>query len=263
MQDFYCGGSKLEERSGLVIYPRKIREKFISRAYDAVLVDLETQLSSLALSNSCSYTIADDGFTTVAKNLVEGVTIGRSDSRSLTIEIIPVSPSELHGVAIAKGWENLITLSRTGSKLRKHPSGFFAALPCSPAAFVSDDAGANARSRRSASRRHPDIIFLPCFAHEASLLCGDLVKMSRATTVLANAAFLTTFINASSSKWLPLMRDEEKKMNGGKGKPRDLATAVITRWTSTWLSLCSVVEKRISLQRLLLSDTGTRADICE
>jgi hypothetical protein len=48
LQDFYCGGSKFVERSGLVIYPRKISEKFISRAYDAALVDLETQLSSLA-----------------------------------------------------------------------------------------------------------------------------------------------------------------------------------------------------------------------
>jgi hypothetical protein len=93
LQDFYCGGSKVVERSGLVIYPRKIREKFISRAYDAALVDLETQLSSVALSNSRSYTIADDGFTTVAQNHVDGVTIGRPDSRSLTIGIIPVSPS--------------------------------------------------------------------------------------------------------------------------------------------------------------------------
>jgi hypothetical protein len=67
LHDFYCGCSKFVEGSGLVIYPRKIREKFISRAYDAALVDLETQLSSLALSNSRSYTIADDGFTTVAR----------------------------------------------------------------------------------------------------------------------------------------------------------------------------------------------------
>jgi hypothetical protein len=92
------------ERSGLFIYPGKIRKKFIGSAYDAALVDLETQLSSLALSNSRSYT--------VAKNHVDGVTISRPDSRSLTIGIIPVSPSELHGVAIAKGWENLIMLSR-------------------------------------------------------------------------------------------------------------------------------------------------------
>jgi hypothetical protein len=188
LQDFYCGGSKFVEPSGLVIYSRKIREKFISRAYDAALVDLETQLSRLALSNSRSYTIADDGFTTVAKNHVDGVAIGRPDSRSQTIGIIPLSPSELHGVAIAKGWENLITLARTGSKLSKYHSGFFAALPCSPAAFVSDDAGENARARRIASLRHPDIIFLPCFAHQASLLCGDLVTQSRAATFLANAA---------------------------------------------------------------------------
>jgi hypothetical protein len=84
------------------------------------------------------------------------------------------------------------------------------------------------------------------------------VTKSRAATVLANAAFLTNFINASSSKWLPLLRHEQMKMNGGKGKPRALATAVITRWTSTWLSLCSVVENKLPLQRLLLSDTGAR-----
>jgi hypothetical protein len=143
------------ERSGLVIYPGKIRKKFIGGAYDAALVALETQLSSLALSNSRSYTIADDGFTTVAKNHVDGVTIGRLYSRSLTIGIIPVSPGELHGVAIAKGWEIFIMLSRMGSKLSKYPSGFFATLPCPPAAFVSDDAGANARARRIASLRHP------------------------------------------------------------------------------------------------------------
>jgi hypothetical protein len=107
LHDFYCGCSKFVERSGLVICPRKIREKFSSRAYDAALVDLETQLSSLALSKSRSYTIADDGFTTVAKNHVDGVTIGRPDSRSLTIGIIPVTPSELHEVAIAKGWDGI------------------------------------------------------------------------------------------------------------------------------------------------------------
>jgi hypothetical protein len=51
------------------------------------------------------------------------------------------------------------------------------------------------------------------------------------------------------------------KMNGGKGKPRALATAIITRWTSTWLSLFSVVENKLPLQRLLLSDTSTREPI--
>jgi hypothetical protein len=153
----------------------------------------------------------------------------------------------------------------TGSKLSKYPFGFFAALPCSPATFVSGDAGANARARGIASLRHAAIIFLPCFAHQASLLCGDLVTKSRAATVLANAAYLTTFIIASSSKWLPLLRDEQMKINGCKGKPRALATAVITRWTSTWLSLCPVVEKKLPLQRLLLSDgrcvTLTRCNI--
>jgi hypothetical protein len=258
LQDFYCGGSKCVERSGLVIRPEKSRKKFIRRAYDAALVDLETQLSSLALSDSRSYTVAGGGFTTVAKNHVDGVTIGRPDSWSLTIGVIPVSPSEPHGVAIAKGWEQLILLSRMESKLSKYPAGFFAALPCSPAAFVSDDAGANARARRIASLRHPDVVFLPCFAHQASLLCGDLVARSRAATVLADAAFLTNFINASPSKWLPLLRDEQTRLNGGKGKVRALATAVVTRWTSTWLSLCSVVENKLPLQRLLHSDAGVR-----
>jgi hypothetical protein len=111
LQDFHRGGAKWVERSGLVIRPEKSRKKFIRRAYDAALVDLETQLASLALSNSRSHTIPDGGFTTVAKNHVHGVTIGRPGSWSLTIGTIPVSPSEPHGVAIAKGWEQFIMLS--------------------------------------------------------------------------------------------------------------------------------------------------------
>jgi hypothetical protein len=148
-----------------------------------------------------------------------------------------------------------------GSKLSKYLAGFFAALPCSPAAFVSGDAGVNARARRIASLRNPGIIFLPCSVHQAILLCEDLVTKSKASNVLANASFVTHFIIASSSKWLPLLRDEQMKLQGGKGKTKALATAAVTRRTSPWLSLCSVVENRLPLQGFLLSD-GSITEHC-
>jgi hypothetical protein len=106
------------------------------------------------------------------------------------------------------------------SNISKYLADSFAALPCSPAAFVSGDAGVNARARRIASLRNPGIIFLPCSVHQAIFLCEDLVAKSRASNVLANASFVTHFINASSSNWLPLLRDELMKLQGGKGKVR-------------------------------------------
>jgi hypothetical protein len=64
-------------------------------------------------------------------------------------------PSEVHGVAIAKGWEHLILLGGRGAPLDDYPAGFAVPLPGSPSAFVSVSSGPNVRTREIASVRHP------------------------------------------------------------------------------------------------------------
>jgi hypothetical protein len=59
--------------------------------------------------------------------------------------------------------------------------------------------------------------------------------------------------NKSTAKWLPVLRRE---MIETRGRAWSLVVSVVTRWTTTWLSACSVLQSKDALQRVFSSNVG-------
>jgi hypothetical protein len=148
---------------------------------------------------------------------------------------------------------DLILLGGRGAPLDDYPAGFAVPLPGPPSVFVADSSGPNVRARAYASLRHPDIIFIPCFAHIFGLLCGDYLTASHHSAVIAKSQHVVHFFNSSSSLWLPLLRTEVSRT---LGTSHALVSAVATRWTSTWLSAVSVLLVRDALASLFTASAA-------
>lgn len=246
LQAFYIGEGDLTG-SPLLITKRKIRNVILPARFEEAVLSIRERIEEGFMRRD-GYTIQNDRWISSAKSHVFGVNIASSDSRRQTVGIYPVLPSALHGVAISKSWEKLVILSREDAPVDEYPKGFFARLPGPPTAFCSDSAGANGRARRIASLRHPNLIFVPCYAHQLAQMCGDyLVKCSKASTIV-DSLYLTHFFNSSASTWLPILQEEVVKISG---KATTLVSAVVTRWTNSWLCAMSVLQCKDAFIRCL------------
>jgi hypothetical protein len=159
LQDYYLGSAERPAKSGLVNFPAKIRTKSLPLLFEEAVERSSARISRSPLREQ--FTLADDGWASRHKTHCKTGTIGAPGVPAEIFALCPVSPSELHGVSIARTWKMLILVSDRGAPLEDYPLGFALRLPRSPSAFVSDSAGPNVRARAIASLRHPNIIFLP------------------------------------------------------------------------------------------------------
>jgi hypothetical protein len=160
------------------------------------------------------------------------------------VALFRILPSELHGLAIVKGWEKLILLGDRAAPLEYYPSGVAVPLPGSPCALVSDSSGPNELARAIASLRHPIIIIIPCFAHILALLCGDYLMGSRRSAVIAKSQQLVHFFNSSSSLASVAAR------RGEQHPGNDLVGSVCGR---------NKVDFHVAVRRLSAANTGRAA----
>jgi hypothetical protein len=163
--------------SGLVVHPAKIRADMLPLRYNEAVVRSRDRIGASLLREQ--FTLADDGWSSPRKVHYTTITIGAPRVPLETVALFRILPSELHGLAIAKGWEKLILLGGRAAPLEDYPSGFVVPLPGSPCAFLSDSSGPNVRARAIASLEYPNIIVFPCFAHILALLFGDYLMGSR------------------------------------------------------------------------------------
>jgi hypothetical protein len=126
-------------------------------------------------------------------------------------------------------------------------------LPHRSDPFVLDSAGSNTRARRILALRRPIIMFVPCFAHIFALICGDFTTLLSHAYTIANYMLFVSFLNNSSSLWLPLLREEMIRCNGDVVA---LILPVATRWTSTWISAVSVLQCKSAFSSVLTSQNG-------
>lgn len=119
----------------------------------------------------------------------------------------------------------------------------FMILPTSPAVAVCTDfAGADVRERHICSVRHPNVVFIPCFAHLASLQCGYLITLRPHAHVVSDCLHIARFFTKSKSKWTPRLQDAMKQVYSSSFSS---VTAVFTRWTSTWILLVLFEQKKL------------------
>lgn len=182
--------------------------------------------------------------------------IGRPGIPSQTIGILPVQPRSLIGIYIAKGIENFNIIKCSQRREKQNPQSvgeqynFIPTVP--PFEVCTDSAGTNVRAKYICALMHPSIVFIPFFAHLTSLQCGDLLTIYPHASVIGDCLHDFKFFNNSTSKWLPGLIDCMKQVFGSSFI---LVTAVITRWTSTWISCASVLRAREALQIIFLLHT--------
>ncbi len=238
LQKFYAGGRDL----GIKIDSNKIRQVIIPSRFDEAVKNTVARVQKCGFDTK-EFTIHDSWWASLRKPHSRAMTISRPASASHTIAMYTIEPSELHGPAIAKKWEELMTCS-TSPEI----DGVFCGLPREPSAFSTDDTSANRRARRIAALRHPDKIFLPCMAHEFGFMCCDLLtKCSRASSIV-DSLFLVRFFN-SSPRWHSRLRNEIRRLSGDLMRSPD--TSVVARWTSMWLSAISVLQNKDAYSRVI------------
>jgi hypothetical protein len=154
---------------------------------------------------------------------------------------------------VAKAWEQLIFLGDRAAPLVEYPAGFDLLLPGSPSAFVSDSSGPNVRARAIASLRHPGVVLIPCFSHIFALLCGDYLTASRYITPSPNISRWSNSLTHRRHCGCALLRVE---LSSTLGTSLALVQAVASRWTSTWLSACSVLQVQDALVSVLTATAG-------
>jgi hypothetical protein len=95
-------------------------------------------------------------------------------------------------------------------------------------AIVTDNAGQCGKARRILAPRWIQIVFLHCFAHDINNLVKAVLRTAF-SVITKKASAATTAFNASSSKWLPLVK---KEIIATYGQPLSFITLCETRWNS-------------------------------
>lgn len=131
----------------------------------------------------------------------------------------------------------------------------FAPLPRTPDAFCTDSCYSNKKARRILALVHPVIVFIPFYAYVFALARGDLITKSSYFGFVSDSLKTINSRTNSSAKWLPRPRD---KTVATKGRAHALRTACVTRWTSTWFSICNVLEAYPALTRVLPGIHGSQ-----
>ncbi|GBC08625.1 hypothetical protein RclHR1_08270002 [Rhizophagus clarus] len=98
-------------------------------------------------------------------------------------------------------------------------------------AIVSDSASAYAAARRRLRLEFPEIVFLPCFAHQCQLAIGDIFKESPALKIASSKAITVAayFKNANNSYFISKLRDIQKELYN---KCYSIVIPGETRWNS-------------------------------
>lgn len=239
-----------QQKQGLLLHQRKIRDKIIPPAYEDAKKNLLRRAN--AALECCGLTYADDSWKSGASNHLCGMSLSSPSPAvsAVTFALTSIPPESLNSVRIAAGWEEGIQLARRGAALEEYPSGCFVLMPAVPVAFCSDDAAANRKARRILAIRHPDVVTQPFFGHQFALWCGDLITKGSNSPVIAKCLKVTHLFNSPYAKRLVWLRDEMQDLYGAIWV---LTLAVITRWTSTWAMIISVMRVELALKRLLLS----------
>lgn len=129
-----------------------------------------------------------------------------------------------------------------------------------PLAFCAESTSVNVRAPKNCVTRHLHTSFLPCFAHQSALQCGDLLTLLSYSDVVAKSLKTVKCFNKSTSKCLLRL---SKVMEYIDGRGSGLITGFVTRWTTTWMSLWSVLRAKMALHALFLLNEAEMCSLCE
>lgn len=135
----------------------KMKSLMANCAKKALLEVEEAILCKIAEGYSVG--ICVDGWENVSKEHLEGVIVYVGEE-AFSVKSIKAD-TEYNGIAVARGWEELLESYKT-----KYPVSY----------HCSNDAGQCAHARCILWLQHPHLLWLKCFAHQVNLMVGALLK---------------------------------------------------------------------------------------
>lgn len=250
---FLCHGESVAKNSKLLPTAKTLRDRALKSRYEMAIASVSDSMAKSALTSD-RFTVVSDAWTSKRKNNYEAYIATRPGCLPLTFGLLPIASDELTGMDIAAEWEILLLSAKDPNA--ELPAGYFLNLNREIDCMTSDSAGPNQRARSIIALRHPTTIQLACFAHIAALDCADLIKLPLAVSVVPDSLHLVTFYNASSSKWLPYLRQAMVQTSETK-RAFALVACVVTRWTTVWLSAVSVLRAMPAFRLLVASRPNT------
>ncbi|KAI0069449.1 hypothetical protein K474DRAFT_1182193 [Panus rudis PR-1116 ss-1] len=119
--------------------------------------------------------------------------------------------------------------------------------------FTTDSSGESLKARKLLKQLRPDLIVLPCYAHQVNLVVGVYFKSGAPFLKYADQADeLITWLR-SKTYVLALLRDTQVKDNPDR-TPLSVIRAVLTRWIAHYLAYTRLLELRPSLQHMVDDD---------
>ncbi|RGB24490.1 hypothetical protein C1646_676341 [Rhizophagus diaphanus] len=118
-------------------------------------------------------------------------------------------------------------------------------------AITSDSAATYSGAQRRLRLEYPNIVFLPCFAHQCQLAICDIFKESL-TLKTASAKAITAaayFKNGNNSYFIGKLRDMQKELYN---KYYSIMVSGETRWNSHYFCFKSLVRSKQALQNLAI-----------
>lgn len=199
------------------------------------------------------YTMLEDGWMSRAKDIVSGVVAGRPGSPAYTVAILPIAPSDLHGLAIVCSTENIVLkCSESGDQIHWQRDVPDYGSPAVPTNRVLHRFGRSEHLRAGDPHRSlSGVVCIPSFAHVAAPKCGYILAEGTKAKAIAKALYLVNFFSSSNAKWLARLRDEMLSDSNIKRFTFVLIAGVVTRWTTSWLSALSVLRAYKNMRRLL------------
>jgi hypothetical protein len=150
------------------------------------------------------------------------------------------------GVYVASSWESIIQNTQAFLNNKVAPNDNHDHLIHY---FVSDDAGQCGKARRVLALRYPGMIFMMCWAHQVNLMVSQIIQRAGIMETLKKVNKAVNALNASSSKFLPYLRDKCRIMYGSKAAC-SLIPMAETRWNSCQGCLASILRIRQALRVL-------------
>lgn len=101
--------------------------------------------------------------------------------------------------------------------------------------------------RRKVRLERPDLVFLPCFAHQANLCIGDIFRCSSEYKRAAGQAIEITayFTDRRHSKAISLLHNEQQRIYK---TIYSFVRPVITRWNSYYYCFATLIRSKRALQ---------------
>lgn len=178
-------------------------------------------------------TVAFDGWTNIKQEHLFGVVLITSQGLSLIWNACNISSQRSKTEDVKRLIKNIMdSAEKEGIRIN---------------CYVSDSAGKYAAARKQLRIEYPNKVFIPCMAHQANLIVGDIFKESDSYKKTLKHAIRIVGYFHSSPYFTGLLRDEQRSFYK---QTIALLSPAETCWNSIYFCFHSILKTEVALKTL-------------